>query len=171
MIAGKGKMASETKSTRKLAIKCAEDRSFAGILECWPEESGGPYSSSVLDVAVAIRAGRIMVAELREGNDLNKARVVGWLQWDDRFIPGSLYLRKVMVHKDYRRKGILGLLLARAVEFASKASFSQIVGDLGPDSLLSEAAARKFGFRPIGKVTGLAGERYVTTFWRLKPKG
>ena len=114
-----------------VSISCASDRSFAGVMECWPEEWPGPYSASVLDVAAAIRSDKIMVATLRTGSDAATDRVIGWLIWDDRFIPGSMYVRKVAVHKDHRKKGVLNLLLMHAVDLASRASFRQIVGGPG----------------------------------------
>ncbi len=153
----------------EVVVDCAVDRNFAGIMECWPEEWQGPFSAGVLDVATAIRSGKTIVAVLRTGGNRETDRVVGWLIWDDRFIPGSMYLRKVAVHKDHRKKGILSLLLMHAVDLASRVSFHQIVGDLGPDSLISPDYAKRLGFEPIGHVTGLAGDGYVTTFYRLKP--
>jgi hypothetical protein len=157
-----------------VGVACATDGHFAGILRCWPDEWGGRYASFVLDVATAIRAGKVMVAVVENGEDAkdqpDKEEVVGWLMWDDRFIPGSLYLRKAAVHKDYRNKGVLGVMLTRVVDFASKASFNQIVADLGPDSMITPEYAKRVGGQPIGEVRGLAGENYVTTFWSLKPR-
>ena len=153
----------------EVIVTCGGDQNFAGIIECWPEEWFGPYSASVLDAATAIRGGKTIVALLRTRGDQKTDRVIGWLIWDDRFIPGCMYLRKAAVHKEYRKRGILGLLLSRAAEFAGPAGFRQIVGDLGADSLVSPEYARRLGFEPMGQVTGLAADGYVTTFYGLKP--
>jgi len=154
----------------EVIVTCAGDQNFPGIMECWPEEWSGPHSPAVLDIATAIRNGKAIVALLRKDGDEKTDRVIGWLIWDDRFIPGSMYLRKAAVHKEFRKKGILGVLLMRAVDFAGHASFRQIVGDLGSDSLISPEYAKRLGFKPIGEVKGLAGDGYVTTFYVLKPK-
>jgi hypothetical protein len=161
----------KTKSGALIRIMTAEDRNLAGILECWPPEWNGPFANEVLDIAVAIRAGKILIAGLSQGpsDTPDRAVVLGWLVWDDRFSPGSLYIRKAAVHHKHREKGILGLLLTNLVAFATKAGFRQIITDTTPDSLAKPEYGRKLGFEPIGDVTSLAGEGIVTTFWRLKP--
>ena len=158
-----------------VGVSCAADEHFNGIMQCWPDEWGAHVASFVLDVAVAVRAGKVMVATLQSDDPKQQLapkerRVIGWIIWDDRFIPGSLYLRKAAVHKDFRNRGVLGAMLTRIVDFASEKSFTQIVADLGPDSSITAEYAKRCGGQPIGEVKGLAGDNYVTTFWSLKPR-
>jgi hypothetical protein len=166
-------MTAQTESRALIQIVSAEDRNFAGVMECWPPEWKGPFANEVLDMAVAIRSGKVLIAVLRDSKraspNPDQDPVLGWLLWDDRFCPGSLYVRKAAVRRENRKTGILGLLLTEAVDFGNRAGFRQILADMGPDSLVSEDYARRLGFEPIGQVKGLAAEDYVTTFWRLKP--
>jgi hypothetical protein len=75
-------MPTETQSRTMIRITAAEDRDLAGVLACWPPEWKGPFANEVLDIAVAIRAGKVIIAALSQGGESStpdRDSVLGWL--------------------------------------------------------------------------------------------
>ena len=144
-------------------IEGAGSSDLSLILDCWPKEWGELYSQTIVRITKHIIDGKIWIVK-------SNNNVAGWLIWDDNHVPGSLYLKTVCVNPKFQRKGLMTLLVANAIKFASEKGFRQILLDVYEDSFLISTFLKEIGAEQIAKINGLYHPDKTTLLYAIRPK-
>jgi ribosomal-protein-alanine N-acetyltransferase len=110
-----------------------------------------PWSTAMLEQELQYRAGVKYVAEAK-----NLGRVVGWCA--ARVIVPEAELLKIAVHKEQRRQGIGGLLLAAVIEYLQGNGVLEMHLEVRAKNLPAVLMYRRYGFSTVGKRPGYYNE-------------
>jgi [ribosomal protein S18]-alanine N-acetyltransferase len=106
-----------------------------------------PWSTAMLEQELQYRAGVRYVAVVE-----NLGRVVGWCA--ARVIAPEAELLKIAVHREQRRQGIGGLLLAALIEYLQGNGVRELFLEVRAENLPAVLMYRRYGFSTVGKRPG-----------------
>lgn len=106
-----------------------------------------PWSTAMLEQELQYGAGVRYVAEVQD-----LGRVVGWCS--ARVIAPEAELLKIAVHRDQRRQGIGGLLLAALIEHLQGTGVRELFLEVRAKNLPAVLMYRRYGFSTVGKRSG-----------------
>lgn len=110
-----------------------------------------PWSTAMLEQELHYTAGVRYVAEMED-----LGRIVGWCA--ARVIAPEAELLKIAVHREQRRQGIGGLLLATLIEHLQGNGVRELFLEVRAKNLPAVFMYRRYGFVTVGKRPGYYGE-------------
>ena len=91
----------------------------------------------------------LMLIARAKGREAENSQVVGYIA--ARAAAGELHINNVAVRESYRRNGIGGLLLSRAIEEGKRLGASSAFLEVRSGNLAAQSLYQKCGFLPIAR--------------------